>query len=255
MTFSIIQFEVFLLILVRISGFMFTAPFFSLGDVPARVKAGLALFMTAILFFTSPYAAPEYSGVIGFSVLVVNEALAGAIMGFFANIAYQILSFAGQMIDMDMGFSMVSQFDPISNAQTTITASLYGYLVLLIMMVSGLHRHFIRAIIDSFSVIELGKVRISTDLYLLMGNFITDYFIIAFRIIIPVFASILVVNTILGILSKVAPQMNMFVIGIQLKLFVGLLVLLLLVEMIPSVSDFIFTEMFKMLRGAINLLH
>jgi len=254
MTFSIVQFEVFFLILVRISGFMFTAPFFSLTNVPRRVKAGLALYMTAILFYSTSYTPPEYSGVIGFSLLVTSEALAGAIMGFFANIAYQILSFAGQMIDMDIGFSMVSQFDPVSNIQTTITANLYGYLVLLIMMVTGLHRYFIKAIIDSFNVIELGKVHISPRLYLLMAEYLTDYFIIAFRIIIPVFASILVVNTILAILSKMAPQMNMFVIGIQLKVFIGLFVLFLIIEMVPSVADFIFEEMAKMLKGAIKLL-
>jgi flagellar biosynthetic protein FliR len=255
MTFSIIQFEVFLLILVRITGFMFTAPFFSLGNVPGRVKAGLALFMTVILFYSTSYTAPEYSGVIGFSLIITSEALAGAIMGFFANIAYQILAFAGQMIDMDIGFSMVNQFDPVSNIQTTITANLYGYLVLLIMMVTGLHHHFLRAIIDSFRVIELGSVHINSQIYQLMAKFITDYFVIGFRIIIPVFASILVVNTILAILSKIAPQMNMFVIGMQLKVFVGLLVLALIIELIPSVADFIFKEMFTMLKGSVKLLH
>lgn len=234
---------------------MFTAPFFSLVNVPRRVKAGLALYMTAILFYSTSYTPPAYSGVIGFSVLVAGEALAGAIMGFFANIAYHILSFAGQMIDMDIGFSMVSQFDPISNIQTTITGNLYGYLVLLTMMITGLHRYFIRAIIDSFTIIEIGKVQINSRLYLLMGEFLADYFVIAFRIIIPVFASILVVNTILAILSKMAPQMNMFVIGIQLKLLIGLLIMALIIEMIPSVADFIFEEMSKMLRGAVNLLH
>jgi len=255
MTFTIAQFEVFFLILVRISGFMFTAPFFSLNNVPRKVKAGLALYMTAILFFSTSYTPPAYSGVIEYSLLVMSETLAGAIMGFFANIAYQILSFAGQMIDMDIGFSMISQFDPASNSQITITANFYGYLVLLTMMVTGLHRYFIRAIIDSFKIIELGKVQINSQLYLLMGEFLADYFIIAFRIIIPVFASILVVNTILAILSKMAPQMNMFAIGIQLKVLVGLLILLLIIEMVPSVSDFIFEEMSKMLRGVINLLH
>lgn len=234
---------------------MYTAPFFSLNNVPGRVKAGLALYMTAILFYSTSYTPPEYSGVIGFSLLAVSEALAGAIMGFFANIAYHILAFAGQMIDMDIGFSMVNQFDPISNIQTTITANFYGYLVLLIMMITGLHRFFIRAVIDSFSIVGLGQVVISPRLYLLMGEFLTDYFIIAFRIIIPVFAAILVVNTILAILSKMAPQMNMFVVGMQLKVLVGLLILLLIIEMVPSVADFIFEEMSKMLRGSINLLH
>lgn len=234
---------------------MFTAPFFSLGNVPVRVKAGLALYMTAVLFYSKSFTVPDYSGIIGFSLLVVSEALAGAIMGFFANIAYHILSFAGQMIDMDIGFSMVSQLDPVSNMQTTITANFYGYLVLLIMMVTGLHRYFIKAVIDSFSVIELGKVHIDSQIYQLMGKYLADYFTIGFRIIIPVFASILVVNTILAILSKIAPQMNMFVIGMQLKVFVGLLILLLIIEMVPSVADFIYKEMFKMLKGSVQLLH
>lgn len=255
MTFTISQFEVFLLILVRISGFMFTAPFFSLSNVPRRVKAGIALYMTVILFYTKSFTAPEYTGVIGFSILLIAETLAGAIMGFFANIAYHILAFAGQMIDTDIGFSMVSQFDPITNIQTTISANLYGYLVLLVMMITGLHRHFVRAIIDSFDVIGLGKVSINPQFYKLMGQFLADYFVIGFRIIIPVFASILIVNTILAILSKMAPQMNMFVIGIQIKLLVGLFIFVLIIEMIPTVADFIYQEMFSMLKSAIKLLH
>ena len=254
MTFKIENFEAFLLILVRITGFIYTAPFFSLRNVPIRVKSGLAIFMTAILFYTIPYNQPEYETVLEYALLVVKEALAGAIMGFFANIAYQIISFAGQLIDMDIGFSMVNEIDPLTNMQTTITANLYGYLVLLMMMVTNLHHYFIKAIIDSFQVIKLGEVNLNPGIYHLMGQFILDYFIIGFRIVLPVFAAILVVNTILAILSKIAPQMNMFVIGLQLKIFVGLIVLALVIELIPSVSDFIFNEMITMLKASVELL-
>jgi flagellar biosynthetic protein FliR len=254
MTFTIENFEVFLLILVRITGFLYTAPFFSLRNVPIRVKTGLSIFLTAILFYTVPYTMPEYESVIGYAVLVVKEALAGAIMGFFANIAYQIISFAGQLIDMEIGFSMVNELDPLTSMQTTITANFYGYLVLLMMMITDLHHHFIKAVIESFQVIKLGEVNLNPGIYQLMGQFVVDYFIIGFRIVLPVFAAILVVNTILAILAKIAPQMNMFVIGMQLKVFIGLIVLALIIELIPGVADFIFEEMFTMLKASVKLL-
>lgn len=255
MTFTIDNFEVFLLILVRITGFIFTAPFFSLRNVPIRVKTGLAIFMTAILFYTVSFTVPVYQGVIGFATLVVTEAIAGAIMGFFANIAYHIITFAGELIDMEIGFSMVNQMDPTTNIQTTITANLYGYLIILMMLITSLHHYFIKAIIDSFQIISLGEAILNPGTYRLMVQFLTDFFIIGFRIILPIYAAILIVNTILAIISKIAPQMNMFVIGAQIKIFVGLFVLVLVIELIPSVSDFIFNEMIQYLKDSVALLH
>ncbi len=77
----------------------------------------------------------------------------------------------------------------------------------------------------------------------MMSVYIADYFIIGFRIILPIFSCILVINIVLGILAKVAPQMNMFVIGMQLKVFVGLFLLFVVMGFLPSVSDFLFEEM------------
>jgi flagellar biosynthetic protein FliR len=122
------------------------------------------------------------------------------------------------------------------------------------MMITNLHHHFLKAIVDSFQVVQIGKALFHTDLYQLMIRFVTDYFVIGFRIVLPIFASILIVNTILGILAKVAPNMNMFVIGMQIKIFVGLFVLSLIIDLIPSVADFIFNEMITMLKAAIQMM-
>ncbi len=254
MTFSFQNFDFYLLIFVRITGYIFTAPFFSQNNVPIRVKTGLSIFMAAILIYTVPYTTPEYNTVVGFAALIVKEALAGAIMGLFANIAYFILAFSGQIIDMEIGFSMVNEIDPTSNIQTTITANFYGYLVLLVMFITNMHHFFIRAIVDSFQLIEIGKVNLNPNLYQLMISFVIDYFIIGFRIVLPVFAAILIVNTLLAILAKIAPQMNMFVIGMQIKIFVGLIVLAVIMELIPSVADKILNEMKDMLLQAIRML-
>lgn len=254
MTFTLNHLELYLFILVRITGFIFTAPFFSLKNVPFRVKTGLSIFLAAIVFYTLSIPAPQYIGVIGFAIIVVKEAIAGAIMGLFANMAYYILNFSGQIIDTEIGFSMVNVMDPLTNIQTTITANLYGYLVMLIMMATNLHHYFLKAIIDSFQVVGIGKEVFDTGLYHLMVHYITNYFIIGFRIVLPIFASMLIVNTILAILAKIAPQINMFVVGMQLKVFIGLLVLVIIVEIMPSVSDFIFNEMMKMLKASIQLM-
>ncbi len=254
MTFTIADFEIFLLILVRMSGFIYTAPLFSLKNVPVRVKAGFSIFLSIILFYTIPLSEAEYIGVIGFAILVLKEAIAGALMGLFSNIAYHILAFAGQIMDMEIGFSMINQLDPITNIQTTITSNLYGNLILLMMIVTNLHHHFLKAVVDSYQVIGLGQAVFPPNMYRLMLRFIVDYFIIAMRIVLPIFAAILVVNTILGVLAKVAPQMNMFVIGMQLKIFVGLIVLYLIIGLTPSVADFIFNEMMEMLRSIIEVM-
>lgn len=254
MTFTLESFELFFLILVRISGFVYTAPLFSLKSVPARVKVGFSIFLSVLLYYTIPLSATDYIGVIGFSILLVKETIAGALMGLFSNIAYHILAFAGRIIDMEIGFSMVNQLDPISMVQTSITSNLYGYLILLMMVITNLHHYFLRAVIDSYQVIGLGEAVFPPTMYKLMLRFIIDYFIIAMRIVLPIFASILVVNMILGILAKVAPQMNMFVIGIQLKVFVGLIVLYLIIGHVPSVADYIFNEMMELLKAVIEIM-
>lgn len=248
------QIVYFLCILVRITGFIYVAPYFSYKSVPQKVKIGISIALAFILFQTIPYEPLTYVGVIGFASLVIKEVIVGLIMGLFANICTQILSFAGSLIDTEMGFSMVQDFDPITNTQVTITSNLYQYAVLLMMLVMNLHHYILKALVDSYQVIPVGKAVIHVNIYQAMLNFITKYFIIGFRIVLPMFAAMLIVNTILAILAKVAPQMNMFVIGLQLKVLVGLLVLLFMVTMIPTVTDFIFTEMMDMLKTAIAYL-
>ena len=87
-----------------------------------------------------------------------------------------------------------------------------------------------------------------------MLDFLKDFFILGFRIILPMFATILIINIVLGILAKVAPQMNMFVIGLQLKVLVGLTVLIFMIGMLPYVTDFILEETVEMMKRAVSYL-
>ncbi|WP_455718568.1 flagellar biosynthetic protein FliR [Anaerosporobacter sp.] len=252
--FAVEDIEVFLLILVRISGFVYAAPFFNLSSVPRKVKIGLSAFMALVIFSSINGIQLEYVGIIDYAILVAKELIIGILIGFSANMCVFILNFAGQMLDMEIGFSMATQFDPTSNMQTTITSSFYTYLVMLIMLLSDMHLHLLKAIMDTFKLIPLGHAVFKDGLYDTALKFITDFFIIGFRIILPVFATLLIVNIVLGILARVAPQMNMFVVGMQIKVFIGLFVLFFIISLMPQVTDFIFSEMKSLIQMVVQNL-
>ncbi len=251
MTFTVENLEFFLAIAMRISGFVFVAPFFSNSSMPQRAKLLLSFSVALVTFFVVPQDTPlEYSGVIGYAGVMISEAVAGMVLGLFANLAMYILSFAGQIADMEIGLSMVTQFDLTNNMQVTITSNILTYAVMLTMVVTNLHLYILRAVVDSFVLIPPGQVKLSTMLYEGYLGYLFDYMVLAFRIILPVFAALLIVNAILAVLAKAAPQMNMFVIGFQLKIFVGLAVLTLMLLYLPSISDMIFNQMMKLLKTA-----
>ncbi|BBF42971.1 flagellar biosynthesis protein FliR [Lachnospiraceae bacterium KM106-2] len=253
MSFTIDNVEFYLLVLVRMSGFIFSAPIFSLGNIPRKYKVGISVIFTIIVCSVIPYEKLSYSGTIGFAGLVTKELLVGVIIGYMANICSHILTFSGNIIDMEIGFSMMQELNPLTKVQTTITGRLYSTFVTLIMLTTYFHHYLIKAIVSTYTLIPLGKVSYKGNLYTLMTKFIVDFFVIGFRIVLPVFACILIVNIVLGILARVAPQMNMFVIGMQLKVFVGLIVIFVVINMLPTVSMMIMNEMRELMKLSISI--
>lgn len=242
LSFTLEYLEYALLIFVRIASMVFVAPFFGNSSIPMRVKAGISLFLSLIVMNLVDYTAVSYSGMLGYSIILLKEAITGTLIGFGAAICMYILTFSGHMVDMEIGFAMAMEFDPTTNVQTTISAVLFTALFMLMFLVSDMHYFLIDALIDSYELIPVGGAKISASLFQVFMKYITDYFIIGFRIILPIFACTLILNVILGILAKVAPQMNMFVIGMQLKVFVGLSLLFLMVSLLPGITDFLFEE-------------
>ena len=254
MAFTVENLEFYLAITMRIAGFVFIAPFFSNSSMPQRAKLLLSFSVGLISFFVVPQETLQYNGVIGYAALIISEAIAGMILGLFTNLAMFILSYAGQVADMEIGLSMVMQFDPTNNMQVTITSNILTYAVMLTMVATNLHLYILRAIIDSFVLIPVGQAKFSPLFYEGYLNYILDYMVLAFRIILPIFAALLVVNTILAVLAKAAPQLNMFVIGHQLKIFIGLTVLTLMMLYLPSISEMIFDEMMNVKWSVLMLL-
>ena len=123
----------------------------------------------------------------------------------------------------------------------------------MLLMISGMHTYVLRAAADSFRLIPVGGVEFQWDnLLRVMTRYMGDMMTIGFRIYLPFFACIMILNCILGIMAKVAPQMNMFAVGIQLKILLGFFVMFVTIGLLPYVSDYIFTEMKKIMVSIIE---
>ncbi|MBS6960194.1 MAG: flagellar biosynthetic protein FliR [Roseburia sp.] len=252
-SFSLENFEIFILILVRVSCFVYIAPFYGMSNVPNQVKIGLSAMIALLVSGFADVSQVEYTGLIGYAVIVLKEGITGLLIGLAANVCNSIILFAGNIIDMDIGLSMAQEFDPMTNSQVTITGNLYQYLLLLMMVVTNMHHYVLRALIDSYQVIPVnGQVFQWDSLAESMTTYMADSFVIAFRIVLPVFACMMILNCILGIMAKVAPQMNMFAVGMQMKVLLGLTVLFLTVMLLPGISDFVFKEMKRMIVSMIE---
>ena len=252
MSFTVENLEFYLLVLMRISAFVLTAPFFNYNSIPARMKAALSLVLTIVVIQTLPIIPLSYIGVLGFSILVLKETVVGMILGFLCNVCFYIINFAGHVMDMEMGLAMASLFDPATNVQITVTGNIYNYFVMLMLVVTNSHYYIIRAITDSFSYFNVGQAVFQNGIEGIIMDFMGNYFLIAVRICLPIFCCMMLINVILGVLTRAAPQMNMFVVGIQIKVLAGLVVLVLIMQTLPTVSDFIFTEMKELVSQAIR---
>ena len=139
---------------------------------------------------------------------------------------------------------MANLMDPSTKQSSTISGIYYNYMVLLMLMISGMHRYLLKALAETYLLIPVnGAVFKSEELMAAMIGFMSDYIIIGFRICLPIFAVMIILNSVLGILAKVSPQLNMFAVGIQMKVLVGISILFLSTAMLPGAANFIYTQM------------
>ena len=217
--FSLYTFEYFLMILVRVATFVYIAPFFGMNNTPNRVKIGFSVFLAIILFqIIQPKEVLEYTGVIEFAIIVLKEGITGLLIGYAANICNSIIVFSGKVIDMEIGLAMANLYDPTTRSQSGLSGTMYNYFIMMLLIVTDMHHYILRALVDTYQILPVNGAVFDWDH--LMGSmlmYMTDMMVIGFRIALPIFACSMILSCILGIMAKVAPQMNMFAVGMQIK--------------------------------------
>ena len=247
-TFTYADLEYFLLVLVRITCFIYVAPFFSMSNTPRTVRIGFSIFLSYLIYMGIDRNEVVYNTLLGYAVIVLKEALTGFLIGWGAQICTTVTSLAGSIADMEIGISMVSLMDPATQQQATFTGVFYQYIFTLLLMITGMYQYLLGALIDSFTLIPVnGAIFRTASLLESIVTFMGNYLAMGFRIILPIFCTMILLNCILGVLAKVSPQLNMFAVGMQLKVLVGLGILFLTVRMLPSAADYVFEGMKTMI--------
>jgi flagellar biosynthetic protein FliR len=247
--------NIFLLVLVRITGMFVLSPIFGRRNLPSYYKAGFCFFFALIVAQSVPV--PElsaYNSLFSYVILIGKELLIGIMTGFISYMLFSSIYIAGQLIDMRIGFGMVSVFDPMTNAQIPITADFYAVLATLLMLVTDSHHLLIKAIVDSFTVLPIGKASFSGSLLKQVVDLFSKVFAIGFKIAAPVTATILITDISLGIISKSIPQLNVFMLGMPIKAILGLIIILLTVGAFKGIVNVImqgtYEEIYKFIELA-----
>lgn len=245
--------DVFLLVFVRTLGLLLIIPILGNRVIPYMVKISFSFFITLIAISTITFSPPVSSfDAVNFGLVVILEFITGWLLGFVVYMIYSVLSLAGQFVDMQIGFSMVNVFDPMSQIQLTITGNLYYYVMIIIVVVTRAHHFFIRALLDSFVLIPLGEFTLSPLLNDSMLQAMSNYFSMALRIAAPIFFVMIITNVILGILARTVPQLNMFVIGFPVKILLGLFTIVLTLSFFSVISDMLIGRSETLMRDVIE---
>lgn len=215
--------------LTRVLGVIATAPIFSDRSIPMRIKLGIGLILTFVIMPTLPTMPTfEIFSLQGLLILV-QQLIIGLAMGFSIRLVFAAIGIAGQLIGMSMGLGFATFFDPQTQGQNTAISQFLSMLLMLIFLSLDGHLLVVSTMANSFTTIP-----IATDSAGISPMKIVDWgatiFSTGLLLALPAVTALLVTNMALGILTRTAPQLNLFGIGFPLTLSIGFLVLALALE-------------------------
>ncbi len=237
---------VFLLMLTRLSGVFIASPFFGSMNIPKYIRVGTAFFM-AVVFFPVVDNLPQLrlpTTVFGYAGVVLVELFIGWLIGFVAYITLSAINMAGKIMDLQVGFSMVSVMDPTSGQQNALIGSFLYNLGIIVFLVTNGHHVLLSAMVESFRAIPIMGMETNLAITDLMVNFTNGIFSTGVKIAMPVTFAILLTNVSLGILARTMPQLNIFVVGVPLQIIIGIFILALMLPFYILFLDVLFNEVY-----------
>jgi flagellar biosynthetic protein FliR len=230
-----------LVIGLRVSGLMIFAPFFGSASIPPRIKVVLVIAITALLYpvYSSRLqvmAMPNWTG------LVVSETVIGVGMGIATNVVFEAAQLAGQVLSVQMGYSLVNILDPNTQVENTVVAFFHQSLAMLIFLALDVHLWILRAVARSFEYLPPGSAALNplfAKAVLHEGAVVLD---LGIQIAAPVLAATLLADIVLGLMGKASPQMPLMLLGPAIKSMLGVLVLTVTIQFWPQLFQRYFSE-------------
>ncbi len=223
--------------LIRISGFAIAVPVISSAVVPQRVRLGFVVFLTYVISMSMPHA-PSLSLFSFTSVVdIMYEFFLGLMMGFIMQLVFQAFILGGQVVAMQTGLGFATLIDPSSRASVPLVAQLYLMLISLIFLILDGHLLLIEILSKSFTHYPIGQLRISPNAIWELLLFVGWVYKGAVLLALPAIMSLLTVNLSFGIMTKTAPQLNIFAVGFPITLTLGAVIIFLsLYGVVPHIK-------------------
>ena len=247
----------YLLIFARVGSFMSVAPFWSGQTIPLRIRIFLCLIISMVLLpvvWEQNLIEIDSNFLIVFAYLAIRETLLGMLLGLVSSLLFYCVQVAGQVIDTQMGFGMVNVLDPQSGGQLPVIGNLFYLLAIILFLSVDGHHHLLYALNSSFAFLPLGTVDFPRIVWYEAGNLFGQIIAFALRVSLPVAGILFMTDMALGIIARTVPQMNVFVLGIPVKIIVGLLTLIIVLPLLAKLLQMLFAEIFTNLDRFLFLL-
>lgn len=219
----------FLYITARTSGFVLFNPLLGRQNIPGTFRAGFILVMSAFTYSVTGGEVPEPVGLPAFAAAVLLELALGFVLGMVVSFFFYIPQLAGHTIDTQMGMTMSQIYDAGSQANLSVTGVLLNTLMMLLFFAANGHHTFLRIMMTSGEIVPYGAVAIGSQAAQAMLTLFAECTILAVKLCMPILAAEMIGQLGMGVLMKVIPQINVFSINIELKVIIGLVLLLTLI--------------------------
>ncbi|WP_410769242.1 flagellar biosynthetic protein FliR [Fontibacillus sp. BL9] len=249
--------SVFMLIFCRMTAFFVVAPVFSSRGVPTSFKIGMSAMVALLILMIQGINQPVPQD-LGYVLLIIREVLIGLLMGYVAYLIFSAILTAGSFIDIQIGFGMANVLDPMTGASAPVLGNFKYIIATLVFLSINGHHYLLDAVIRSYNWMPLSndvfqRIYQGSVSEFLVRTF-SQSFTLAFQMAAPLVVALFLTDVALGFLARTAPQFNVFVIGIPLKIIVGLVVLLLLVPGFIVAFEHLFEVMFQALHNLFGTL-
>ena len=228
--FSVSNIILFMAIFTRLSGLFASAPLFSTYPIPTQIKIWLAACIAFILFpivqYNTSFVVPN--SVPALTLILFKEFLIGFAMGFCANILFVGIELGVNMFAIQMGLSADQALNPTSGGNSPVITQAFTYLATMLFIILGAHQWLFSAIYNSFKTMPIGYTfTFSPNLVGEIVSISNEVFNIGLGIALPIFGVLFITDILLGFTSKMMPQMNIFMVSLPLKIYLGLLLSLI----------------------------
>lgn len=246
------SFYVFLFVSCRITGVIFFNPIFGRRSIPSMVKIGLSLgiALSAVYGLTDTVVA-NYTA-IDMLVSMVKEFAVGYAMGFIMQLFLAMFHIGGELMDLQMGISMAQMYDPASNSQISISGNLLTIMYTLLFFITNSHIALLAIAVKSFQVIPIGLSGVSSKIGIYMIELFGYILVYALQLALPIIITEILVEVAIGILMRVVPNINVFVVNMQLKLMVGFIVLLTIIPVLVQFMGKLDTVMLERMENVLT---